>query len=186
MYALRHKIFKERLNWDVIGAHPGLEFDKFDDMDPVYGVCVHMAPTGMPNVLGCWRLLPTTGPYMLKDIFPVLLHGQEAEAHETIWEISRFAVTDDVASEDAAGSTVSEATRLLLNELFRFGISMRIRRYVACSDIRFQRVLKMAGVNVGVYGPPMSIGNTIAVGGWADVTDQQKSQFEQYITGVAA
>jgi acyl homoserine lactone synthase len=26
---------------------------------------------------GCWRLLPTVGPYMLKDSFPAFLHGHK-------------------------------------------------------------------------------------------------------------
>ena len=33
---------------------------------------------GPGTLRGCWRLLPTEGPYMLKDSFPELLHGAEA------------------------------------------------------------------------------------------------------------
>ena len=67
MFKLRHEVFKERLDWEV-GSQAGKERDMFDDLDPVYIVCEHQG-----EVLGSWRLLQTTRPYMLKDVFPELL-----------------------------------------------------------------------------------------------------------------
>ena len=69
MFALRHRVFRERLGWDV-NSVAGREHDLYDDLHPVYLVCRDDKQT-----VGCWRLLPTTGPYMLKDVFSDLLHG---------------------------------------------------------------------------------------------------------------
>ena len=58
------------------------------------------------EVLGCWRLLPTTGPNMLKDTFPQLLHGHPAPHQTDVWELSRFAVT--VPKYESAGFGFSD------------------------------------------------------------------------------
>ncbi len=164
MFRLRHEVFKERLNWDV-GSQVGKERDLFDDLDPVYIVCEDAG-----EVLGSWRLLPTTRPYMLKDVFPELLHGQRAPEAPDIWEISRFAVSKRIAGNDSLG-TINTVTNLLLEELFTFATQRGIRRIVAVADVRFERILKRAGLLTHRYGAPLQIGVTRAISGYADVTD---------------
>ncbi|HYH99608.1 acyl-homoserine-lactone synthase [Hyalangium sp.] len=87
MFRLRHKVFHELLGWEV-EVREGQERDRFDALETHY-IILH-APR-QPMALGCWRLLPTTGPYMLRDVFPQLLHGEAAPCSPQIWEISRFA-----------------------------------------------------------------------------------------------
>ena len=70
MFQLRDLVFNQRLGWEVKSRN-GRERDDFDDLDPTYMVSVDR-----PNkVEGCWRLLPTLGPYMLQKTFPELLIG---------------------------------------------------------------------------------------------------------------
>jgi len=164
MFKLRHEVFKERLDWEV-GSQAGKERDMFDDLDPVYIVCEHQG-----EVLGSWRLLQTTRPYMLKDVFPELLYGQKApEAHD-VWEISRFAVSKRVANNESLG-TINTVTNLLLEQLFTFAARREISRIVAVADVRFERILKRAGLLTQRFGPPMQIGVTRAISGYADVSD---------------
>lgn len=59
MFSFRHKVFYERLGWDVEQCN-GRERDFYDDLNPVYMV----AKNSMNEVEGCWRLLPTVGSYM--------------------------------------------------------------------------------------------------------------------------
>ena len=96
MYQLRHEVFHDRLGWEVTTDN-GMEHDEFDHADPVYV----LAKGDEDEVLGCWRLLPTTGPNMLRDTFPQLLHGQRAPQQADVWELSRFAVT--VPKYESAG-----------------------------------------------------------------------------------
>src|SRR3954470_24920380 len=126
MFKLRHEVFKERLAWEV-GCHDGHERDMFDELDPVYIVCEQAA-----EVLGSWRLLPTTKPYMLKDVFPELLHGQPAPEAPDVWEISRFAVSKRVHGNESMGS-IKKVTNLLLEQLFAFAARRDINRIVAVS-----------------------------------------------------
>ena len=68
MHRLRYRIFKERLGWDV-QVSGDMEVDEFDACRPVY--LLQRDDDG--RVQGCVRLLPTTGPTMLRDTFPALL-----------------------------------------------------------------------------------------------------------------
>ena len=70
MFAFRHQVFFNKLKWDV-ETHDNLEYDLFDTMNPVYMLA--RRPQG--DIEGCWRLMPTTDAYMLKDTFPQLLRG---------------------------------------------------------------------------------------------------------------
>jgi acyl homoserine lactone synthase len=164
MFRLRHEVFKERLDWEV-GSQSGRERDMFDDLDPVYIVCEEGN-----DVLGSWRLLPTTKPYMLKDVFPELLYGMPAPEAPDVWEISRFAVSKRVVGNDSLG-TIKTVTNLLLEQLFAFAARRNISRIVAVADVRFERVLKRSGLLTHRYGPPMQIGVTRAISGYADVSD---------------
>ena len=66
MHRLRRKVFKDRLDWSV-ATTGDLEMDRYDTLDATYLV---VADRGA--VLGCVRLLPTTGPNMLANTFPEL------------------------------------------------------------------------------------------------------------------
>lgn len=61
----RHKVFVELLGWQL-STHDGLEQDQFDGPDTIY----LFAQDEYGNIGGCARLLPTTQPYLLKDVFP--------------------------------------------------------------------------------------------------------------------
>lgn len=83
MHRLRGRVFKERLDWDV-SVRDGLEIDQYDTFKPTYLLALEKS-----DVVGCVRLLPTTGRNMLADTFPVLLDGNPAPRAARIWESSR-------------------------------------------------------------------------------------------------
>ena len=109
MHRLRGRVFKERLDWDV-SVSDGLEIDQYDTFKPTYLLAVEQ-----DEVVGCVRLLPTTGRNMLADTFPVLLDGHAAPKATNIWESSRFCVdTKSVAAnsrERLAGRDVPAVCR---------------------------------------------------------------------------
>jgi N-acyl-L-homoserine lactone synthetase len=66
----RHKVFVQRLHWEIPGVpeDANSEWDGFDG-----GRTVHLvALASCQEVCGCARLMPTTGPCLLRDIFPEL------------------------------------------------------------------------------------------------------------------
>ena len=176
MYRLRHAVFSERLNWTSLNDQRR-EVDSYDSLNPVYLIC--RDPSG--DVIGCWRLLPTTGPYMLKDIFRHLLRGSPAPQQSDIWEISRFAIDPgwrDYVSLGAVGSVVGH----MLLGLFDFADENGITRIVAASDIRFDRILKRAGLTTTHYGAAVRMENSYAVAGWADINQQNRDRIERKLT----
>ncbi|MDH3739535.1 MAG: GNAT family N-acetyltransferase [Alphaproteobacteria bacterium] len=177
MYKLRHTVFAERLKWTSLN-NAQREIDLYDVINPVYLICRDTAG----EVVGCWRLLPTTGPYMLKDIFPHLLWGAPAPEQSDIWEISRFAIDPQWRDYDSLGAVGSVVGQMLL-DLFDFSQSNGITRIVAASDIRFDRILRRAGLTTTHYGPAVRMENSYAVAGWAEITMENRETIERRLAG---
>ena len=94
MLKLRALVFKERLDWEV-EVNDGQERDIFDDQDPLYLLSVDECN----NLLGSLRLLPTTGPNMLRDVFSELTPNGRI-ASPLIWESSRFCTNPKFSMND--------------------------------------------------------------------------------------
>lgn len=85
----RHRVFVQRLHWEIPGvSHDATsEWDEFD-----VDATVHLvALSADDEVCGCARLMPTTGPYLLRDVFPELARPDSLPSSHSIWEMSRFA-----------------------------------------------------------------------------------------------
>ena len=176
MYRLRHTVFSERLKWTSLNPD-GREVDRYDSINPVYLICRNTDN----DVVGCWRLLPTTGPYMLKDIFSHLLGDEAAPEEEDVWEISRFAIDPNLRQYQSLGA-VSHIVGHMLVDLFDFSERNGVRRIVAASDIRFDRILARAGLRTRHFAPPVPMENSIAVAGWADISDDNRSAIEEQLS----
>ena len=163
MYRLRHHVFKERMKWDIPSVD-GMDIDQFDALDPLYAA--YLDDTN--RILGSWRLLPTTGPYMIRDVFPELLGDEPAPAAPTVWEISRFSARP-TGSESQSLSAIHPITSALLISLIQVCMRAGITRVVSASDLLFERVLKRAGAIAHRIGPVCRIGRTRAVAGWIDI-----------------
>lgn len=156
MFRLRWATFKERLDWQVEGMQ-GEERDEFDHSDTVY----ILVKSEANDVLGCWRLLPTRGPYMLRDTFPELLHGLPAPCHDQVWELSRFAIA--LGASGAQTSSFGPLSVALMAESVRYAREHNIVRYVTVTSAPVERLLKRQGVNICRLGPPIRIGQVLTV-----------------------
>lgn len=163
MHRLRHRVFRDRLDWDV-SVSGGYEVDPFDALEPHY--LLLGAPTG--RVDGCVRLLPTTGPTMLRDSFPILLGGRPAPEDSRIWESSRFALDLPPSAPKEAG--IALGTYELFAGMIEFGLSRDLRSIVTVTDLRIERILRRAGWPLERLSDPHTIGNTRAVAGYLDVS----------------
>ncbi|MPZ33067.1 MAG: GNAT family N-acetyltransferase [Rhodospirillales bacterium] len=164
MHRLRYRVFKERLGWDV-QTSGDMEIDEFDALHPAY----LLQPAADGQVQGCVRLLPTTGPTMLRDRFPVLLDGQSAPHDPAVWESSRFAL--DVPAMAPKGSAgLAQATYELFAGMIEFGLARALRRIVTVTDVRMERILRRAGWPLERLASPRQIGTTQAVAGYLEVS----------------
>jgi len=155
MYRLRARVFHGRLGWEI-PTIAGMEIDGYDALGPHY-----MLIQGENEQLrGCWRLMPTEGPNMLKDTFPQLLHGAAAPVGRHIWELSRWAI-ETGGEEQSFGFT--DMTIRAIQEVMRFAQRMGISRYVTVTTTPIERMLRRAGLDISRLGEPMQIGVERAV-----------------------
>jgi acyl homoserine lactone synthase len=170
MHRLRKMVFRDRLGWDVTVSGE-LEADEYDGMESSYLLSIDRY--GAVN--GCVRLLPTTGPNMLRDIFPSFVTKAAVPCGEHVWEASRFAVSSTNARAEAG---LSQTTYELLIGVLRFALSNSIRTIACVVDVRMERILRRAGWQLDRLGPARRIGNTIAMAGQLDVSAQILRQLE--------
>ena len=167
MHRLRYRVFKERLGWDV-QVSGDMEIDEFDACRPVY----LLQRTEDSGVQGCVRLLPTTGPTMLRDTFPALLDGAAAPISVSIWESSRFGVDLCTREAKTAGS-IARATYELFAGMIEFGLMRQLTDIVTVTDARMERILCRARWPLRRLGSPRPIGKTIAVAGFLEVSRER-------------
>ena len=156
MFQLRYRVFKQRMGWTVPGED-GAERDGFDDFYPIY----LLAYDDGAGLVGSWRFLPTTGPYMLRDVFPQLLEGAKAPYHPLVWEGSRFAVE----GRGSRGRTSSELLCAVTETCIAFGI----RELITVYDARMERLLPRLGCPPKWQSRPCRVGKSLAYTGRFDM-----------------
>lgn len=149
LHVLRAKVFRDRMGWDV-PVLAGMEIDGYDALEPHYMVIRDEAN----KVCGCWRMMPTEGPYMLKDTFPELLHGAAAPQDKRIWELSRFAIETEGDSQYG----FAERALVAMRAIVQFADEHDIDKYVTVTTTAVERLLRHAGVETTRMGPPLRIG----------------------------
>jgi len=127
----RHRVFVEQLGWPL-HAQDGFESDQFDRTDTVY-VAVE---DELGRIAGCARLLPTTQPYLLAEVFPQLLNGSPVPRDSGVWELSRFAAVDfNQPAATPLAQFSSSATALLMREAMICAASRGAARLITVSPM---------------------------------------------------
>lgn len=145
MYRLRCRVFKERLDWEV-DVRDGEERDRFDRLQPTY-VLAYDRPG---ELLGTMRLLPSTGPYMLRDVFPDLLEGRPVPSKPGTWESSRFAVDCDLKGSKGL-SALNQVTGEMFCGVIEHCLANGIDRMLMVYDVRVARLLGRLGGQLSKY-----------------------------------
>ena len=167
MFRCRAQIFSERLGWEVV-VRDGYERDKFDDENPLYLVSVDPRSG---EYRGSLRLLPTTGPNMLRDVFPILLKEDQVIESATIWECSRICAAAKNSQSGHAGGAVSYVLAELLVGIGDVAKLAGLTQIVAVFDARILRVLEAAGCKPEILGNPRRIGGTMSYAGLFGMTE---------------
>lgn len=138
-HELRHQAFVARLGYDV-PSFDGMEWDQFDTPRAAYIIVEHEG-----RCAAVCRLVPTTAPYMLRDVFPELLPYTPPEAPD-VWEASRIAVDTALPAADREA-----ALKALIVGVQRFGLDHGIRHFLGLMPIPiFKRTLMRHGVAVRI------------------------------------
>lgn len=169
MFRLRARVFEGRLGWDV-DVRDGRERDVFDGLDPAHIVSVNDAG----RVVGCMRLLQTTGPHMLADVFSSILDGEPPLRSPTIWEATRFCVDTRELGAGRSRNSVSYVTSEIMIAAFEYGMTAGITDAVAVMDPIMDRVMRRSGNGpYGYLGSAKPMGKVVALAGLMDCSQER-------------
>ncbi|MCP1201085.1 acyl-homoserine-lactone synthase [Notoacmeibacter sp. MSK16QG-6] len=166
MYALRARQFSQRRGWNVHVVN-GLEKDRFDELRPIYIMVV----SGDKRLLASLRLLSTTEPHMLSDVFPEVMGNMPLVRDPMIWESSRFCV-DTTLARDFATDGINIVTRTLLSGLFTTALSHGFSNIISVYDIYLEKILRRSGCIFERLGPVVTYDDLKTVAGIFEVSPQ--------------
>ena len=154
----RHRVFVEKLGWQL-RCENALEYDQFDRDDTVYVV----AHNDDQDVIGTARLLPTTRPYLLGEVFPHLLNGTPPPQSSEVWELSRFAAVDFSAQGGSALAQFSSPIAVgLLQASLECAARHGAKRFITVSPLGVERLLRIAGFRAHRLAAPTVVdGNPV-------------------------
>jgi acyl homoserine lactone synthase len=180
MFRLRKRVFHDRLGWDV-QITDGLETDLFDDLDPAHVISID----DDGNVVGCMRLLQTTGPHMLADVFSSILDGEPPLRSSTVWEATRFCVDTQRLSRGRGRNTISYVTSEVMIGAFEFAMAAGVQDAVAVIDPVMNRVMQRSGnAPYGYLGSPKPMGKVVALAALMDCSAERVANIRAF-SGIA-
>jgi acyl homoserine lactone synthase len=140
---LRYKQFKERQGYNV-PVFEDMEFDQYDTPATTY--LAFVTPDG--RLVGTSRLVPTTQPYMLKELWPDMVDG-ELPCHPKVWEGTRICIDKGLPSEHRDRIK----WEIVLGYL-EFGLANGIERYIGVmQSLIWSRVFVQSGWGAEFLGP---------------------------------
>jgi acyl homoserine lactone synthase len=158
MFRLRARVFYDELGWDVQVAD-GYERDRYDDEMPVYVV---YTDAGGTEVKGSLRLLPTTGPTVLRDFFPDTIPTSVDLRAPTIWECTRFCLDDQLLNRRRENRLF--ASTVLLLALSEVALRAGIESIVGNIDGPMLRLYRRVGCEVEILGTTLRYGKPVYLG----------------------
>lgn len=180
MHRLRKRVFKDRMGWDVSIDPNGLEVDQFDLPETVYLLSLN----DDNQIIGSWRLNPTSGPTMIRDVWPQFLQTIDMPSNNNVWETSRFSVDSTEKNVHLHMAQVSRATQELFCGLTELCLMCGIREIYTMYDMRIARLLKRVDCEPYAISKKIEIaGNMAQVGAFR--TDREMLSRLQTATGIA-
>ena len=148
MFQTRKRVFFDILNWDV-AVEGDREIDAYDALNPVYLVWCDRERS---RHYGSIRLMPTTGPTLLHDVFGSTFPDPAALTAPGIWEGTRMCLDERALSSDYPDMPTGRAFSLLLVALCEFALSHDIHTLISNYEPHFKRIYARAGARVHELG----------------------------------
>lgn len=146
-FKLRKKVFADLLNWDV-PVSGDIEKDIYDDADASYLVWIS---NDHKTLYGMVRLMPTTGPTLLHDVFHDT-HSRNPElAQAGVWEGTRMCIDADRIKQDL-NMDAGPALSLMFVALCEAALELKLSRLVSNFEACMSRVYRRAGLAYELHG----------------------------------
>jgi N-acyl-L-homoserine lactone synthetase len=170
--AYRYEIFVRRFGWRL-PCREGFERDQFDRPDTLYVAALDASN----QVCGVARLLPTTRPYLLAEVFPDVMGEHALPRSATVWELSRFSVlpADD---RRLSGEALMEMRRAVLAAAAQCAGAHGARRLITLSPLGVERLLRQLGVDAHRAAAPRRIDGKWTFACWIEINAQTCSALD--------
>lgn len=149
MHRQRKAVFIDELKWRLQDS-AGLEIDSYDSADAIYLIEAN-APRA--PITASARLLPTTEPHLLNEIFPHLC-DQAPPVGEGVWEATRFCPAPDTPQGRVRHDMLGRLIAGIMETALLFGIEQVT--YVANAGLA--PLARRAGWAVRALGQPRGLG----------------------------
>lgn len=148
MFRLRKRVFSDQLGWSV-PVTGDYERDFYDDRRPVYLIWCDDSKT---KLFGSLRLMPTTGPTLLHDVFRRTFPEDIDLLSPGIWEGTRMCVDEEAIRAEFPEIDAGRAFCLMLLALCECAIAHGIHTMISNYEPHLKRVYKKAGAEVDELG----------------------------------
>lgn len=147
-YRLRKRVFADHLGWSV-SVFGDYEKDRYDSLNPAYFMwCDDDALT----LYGCVRLMPTTGPTLLYDVFRSTFPNACDLVAPSIWEGTRMCIDEEAITREMPDLKPERAFCLLLLALCEVAMANGIDTLVSNYEPHMRRLYRRAGAELEEVG----------------------------------
>lgn len=147
-FRLRKRVFADRLGWDVC-VSGDCERDRYDDLHPAY---LLWCDEDRSQLYGSVRLMPTTGPTLLYDVFRETFPDACDLIAPGIWEGTRMCIDEDAIGRDFPDMRPDRAFCLLLLALCEAALANGIHTMISNYEPHMRRVYQKAGAELDELG----------------------------------
>jgi N-acyl-L-homoserine lactone synthetase len=147
MHRDRKRVFVDWLKWSIPVTEGTHEIDQFDTDDAVYLI----ESDGSGRHLASIRLLRTSQPHLLADVFPNLCDGP-IPVGSHIWELTRFCVAPDMIRTDGV-----RLMNLMWTSVVEYAVLNHIAQYTCVTHMAFLSQILSAGWDTTPLGLPKMV-----------------------------
>lgn len=156
MFADRKRLFVDLFGWDVPVVEGRFEIDKFDGADTVYIIAAGADGAHEASI----RLMPSTRPHMLSELFPALC-PLGVPVGPTIWESTRLCLP-----QRHGAARRRELRNMLISAMVDFALARGIDCLTGVLPDAFRKEVLAMGWAAEPLGPAARIGTGL-VGAFA-------------------
>lgn len=148
MFRLRKSVFHDKLKW-AVQVDGDMERDVYDTMGPAYLVWCDAAQT---KLYGMIRLMPTTGPTLLYDVFRRTFPDDVDLVAPGIWEGTRMCLDEAAIAQDYPSLEPVYCFCTMLLALCECAMHYGIHAMISNYEPHLRRVYRRAGLDVQELG----------------------------------
>ena len=153
IWRFRHKQFVERLGWKELHTEDGRERDRFDTDD-----AIHLAVVSHDEVVGYTRLLRTSRPHLLSDVYPEIMQDRDWPRGDAIYEWTRC-----ISNDKAAKFGDVQASHVLITGVLEFCLVSGIQGMIVETHPKLVTWMLETGYKVETLNTPQMINDVPVV-----------------------